>query len=1060
MDKKLQKYFCIFCDNCITFETMSEAYNHYKNHMKVHYYCNDCDNDRKCVEEDHNSNDKTLSVDETGVIEMWIERFLSYQSEVIDKTYSDLFKSCKLFTGCAVCQTFLRLSAANDVKFAKGNVQWSHNEALPNEVRHVCSHLRYYPFECNKCESDGRYHKKCDLAEITRHIRNSHSYSLRDNQLETLVKIVKINKLEEFIHYCCAQRKSNSQSIAPPDVPTPTRTSKRVLSQSQRTPTEQHVKCLIKRSRIETKIIPIVCDNDCNSNLNEPMIKISGSDVITKRSKSTDNTSSGSLRFNPQKIKTDSQKKIVMKINRHSLIKSDKVEIKFKPIVKTYSNLSTNMSIKTKQNLISGDQIIIKKSAEVCNKRSQSTGAIIKTKPVVYTNTNFNLSQQFSDLMDTEDCNQFQQIDINEHNFNSESNTGYFCIFCTENFTVKEIAYQHIQKHIDYYPIVCLLCGEGITDIQEFIKHHRQTHPKAVKGKYKKKEQPLYDKWISAYLYSQTTMIRSFPPRETCPVCDRVFAKQDIMKNKPRRCTINRKIDHLYRHLSYLPYECVLCKQAGNEFYVAYFESKAHSHIKLKHPEIDDNEARWDVFQKTISIPKLDEFIENYLTQFGISMQMERRPVKKSLKYGSPNDTTNEMDDKKTVDSLEIANTSLNLNLNMIFSNNIDSLDSPHISPRSNNNNIITYTKVVNKDEVKPEVDIFLLNNNNDKKSVLNESNNNSNDSDMIVNVSPLPLIERNAGNVCDDELYFCIFCPEVKYFTKIEAYSHYGSHIDYLPVMCNICDTNFSDVDHLMSHHKSEHSTRADVDYEICEDQTLVKWVNEFLDSQILFKKVMTCSCSYNCPVCIKLLGNQISDSVMPCFRHNDVQFSGHIHKHLNYFPYECIICKRNGRIVRVPNLDSIAINHMKEHKLDGSSMSLVIKNFPKTLVIPRLERLIGDCVYRKRVSEKKNRIEFNPLHHNISNDNSISITPLNCEVSPPYTRKQHIRLEGGRVVNLPPKSILEITEMIPGSNGLSTMAQYRCLHCSNRFANKRLFKIHHNQTHEGKPILCSKSA
>lgn len=67
---------------------------------------------------------------------------------------------------------------------------------------------------------------------------------------------------------------------------------------------------------------------------------------------------------------------------------------------------------------------------------------------------------------------------------------------------------------------------------------------------------------------------------------------------------------------------------------MAYFESKAHSHIKQKHPEVDDNEQRWNIFQKTISIPKLDEFVANYVAQFGIRMEHERRPSKKIEKKG------------------------------------------------------------------------------------------------------------------------------------------------------------------------------------------------------------------------------------------------------------------------------------------------------------------------------------------------------------------------------------------------------------------------------------------
>ncbi|CAG2168074.1 unnamed protein product [Oppiella nova] len=882
MDTRISQYFCIFCEKCTHFECLSEAYDHYNHHMKVQYYCVDCDNDRKCNAK--HSPEGELDAVDAGLIQMWTERFLSYQSELIDKTYSDLFRSCKLFTGCAVCQTFLRLCTQNDIKYSKGDIQWSHNEALSNETRHVCSHLRYYPFECNKCESDGRYHKKCDMSEITRHIRNSHSSTLKTTSFDSLVKSVKIAKLESFIQYCFENRKQNVQSIASnaPAVMTPTRTSKRLLTQTPK-PIPIVSVSKPKKPKLETQMVVANNGNESHNNAKSKETKTTTicsdkNDVVLslRKPKTSNHSLNNSLSFTQNKIIINKPLNGNQKVTNSLSKSAAKVEIKFKPIVKTYSQMNN-----TKQNLISGDQIIIKKVPEVNNKGMSL---------------------------------------INKTALNSAK------------MPTKELAYEHMQRHLDYFPIICLTCGEGLTDLQSFMKHHRQSHPEAVKGRYKKKEQPVMEKWIASYLYSQTTIIRSFPPRETCPVCDRVFSRTDIQNNKPRRCTINRKIDHLYRHLSYLPYECVLCKQSGSEFLVAYFESKAHSHIKLKHPEIDDNESRWHVFQKTISIPKLDEFIENYLAQYGISMQLERRPIKKAMKYSSPTDSgANNSEDKSSLDNI-------------------------------------------------------------------------------VVDVSPLNMIYKTIPDDSEEELYFCIFCSETKNFSKIDAYSHYGQHLDYFPVLCKICWNKFEDVDRLMAHHQSDHSTQDNVDYEICEDQSLVKWVNEFLDSQLAVKKVMPCSCGYNCPVCMKLMAIQSVEGAVPCAQHNDVLFSVHIHKHLNYFPYECNTCKRNGKSVRVPNLDSIAMNHMREHNIESASMSQVVKNFPKTLVIPRLEKLIGDCVHRKRVGEKKNRIDLsqlNALQPTLADTNSLPLIALNNEPSTStFNKTQHIRLEGGRIVNLPPKT------------------------------------------------------
>ena len=409
---------------------------------------------------------------------------------------------------------------------------------------------------------------------------------------------------------------------------------------------------------------------------------------------------------------------------------------------------------------------------------------------------------------------------------------------------------------------------------------------------------------------------------------------------------------------------------------MAYFESKAHSHIKLKHPEIDDNEERWQVFQKTISIPKLDEYIENYLTGFGISMQLERRPVKKAMKYGTSPEPFSTSSNSST---LQKPFEDSSLNLNMIFS---DILENPLETKKT----IKVEEEVIDtkEDVIEPR----------EESPILNEYNNNSNDSNIVVNVSPLNLFDKCAtDDIEEEDLYFCIFCPQTQYFTKMEAYSHYGSHLNYNPVLCKICSLSFPDVDRLMAHHQSVHTTQDNVDYEICEDQVLVKWVNEFLDSQKSIKKVMPCSCSYNCPVCLKLIGSECSSISMPCAQHNDVIFSVHIHKHLNYFPYECLACKRNGRSVRVPNLDAMAMSHLKEHNIMNASMSQVVRSFPKTLVISQLEKLIGDSVHKKRVSEKKNRFDsnntYNGLTQTITPKTSISLKPISLPKSEPSTSR-----------------------------------------------------------------------
>ena len=570
MDTKISKYFCIFCENCTNFESISDAYNHYKNHMNCIYYCPDCDNERKCSQS-HTQNDESFEA-EQGLIEMWIERFLAYQSEFIDKTYADLFRSTKLFSGCAVCESFLRLCNYNGIEYKKGEIHWSANQATANESRHSCSHLRYYPFECYHCEKVGKYHKKCDFSEITRHIRNSHSISAKNPNFESLIKSVKIQKLESLIEYSFKNRcqpgsqgskKGVTTTPQPPPQPTqtsPLRSSRRVTHSPKRftSPVPVVSEPKAKRPKMEAQLYIINRNNDNNSN-NQNILKLSANKANKNTTICSDkNDVILSLRkpiANQRQVINANQRSFIQNnnngVNRMSASKA-KVEIKFKPIARTGSHpMVSAQGVRPKQNnLISGDQIIIKKVNETSKGGPKPISLINKTavkvtaKPVIHTVQDLSLSQQFSDMMDDESEHSLK-FDITSDKI--IQNVNYFCIFCPEKYTDKEEAYRHLQKHVDYYPIICLTCGEGLTDCQSFMKHHRESHPAAVKGKYKKKEQPIIDKWISSFLYSQATIIRSFPPRECCPVCDLIFTRGDVMKNKPRRCTINRKIDHLYR---------------------------------------------------------------------------------------------------------------------------------------------------------------------------------------------------------------------------------------------------------------------------------------------------------------------------------------------------------------------------------------------------------------------------------------------------------------------------------------------------------------------------------
>ena len=164
------------------------------------------------------------------------------------------------------------------------------------------------------------------------------------------------------------------------------------------------------------------------------------------------------------------------------------------------------------------------------------------------------------------------------------------------------------------------------------------------------------------------------------------------------------------------------------------------------------------------------------------------------------------------------------------------------------------------------------------------------------------------------------------------------------------------------MEHYHLNHPEESEIKYENAEDESLMKWVDDFLEFQINPKSkytIIDCACNQCCPVCLRLNNSQFSIQSPSCHDHNDISFSDHLHQHLLYFPYECSICrKEKGRLIRVPNLDTSAMNHVKEHNILNATMYQLCKTFPKTLVIPKLEKFIGEQVHQKRIFDKR----YNP--------------------------------------------------------------------------------------------------
>ena len=885
-----RNYFCIFCDS--KFDALQSAFDHFKQHMSFSFYCKICDYKlsnapssdepeldtvkKSVCNIDHSQQETDISKEST-TIEMWIERFLSYQDEIQNKTDSSVITSTKFFLGCPACDILIKecnVPVPKDVLEYREATCQSSSQCGPNAetghhhpgtssssptvplfgggkesvkchtVRHACAHLRYYPYECFACEEVGKYQKKPDISEMMRHIKDTHvknNFHLLMNQpLEQLVKFVRITKLERFIEYYL---KAHPMVRFDP-VPSTGKRSKPIYTISSTSPG--------KMSHAKFSAAP-------------PQQQRVPSILIKK-------TTSGSG-------------SVYQTALSHRPLPSAKVSDS-QPSTSVGHSPSRTTHVKHNQP----------------NEQLSLTAETDRS----------NFHRQFGNIFDEEMMSMAMN---NEQDLNVE----YFCIFCRDLKTKdKEEARRHYQRHVDYYPLVCSLCGEGTCDLPEFLKHHTTKHPDSEKGRYKRRQQTQIEKWINGFLYAQSTIIRAFPPREQCLVCEQVFDPELIASVRPRRCTINRKIDHFHRHLCYLPYECMKCKEEGKEFLVAYFESKAHSHIKLKHPDVDDQESRWFVFQKTTSIPKLDEFISSYLKTFGISMEFERRPVKKAHQRDAGDNLIHDG----------------NNNLSLLARSPSAAVGQSVESGSSSDGEM-------------------------------------AEGSEMVVPVSP-NMVDIDSLENQDPTLksnLFCLFCPTI-FRSKFEAFEHYSSHLSYEPVVCLLCSSRFFDIDSFSIHHQNKHPSAPDLMYEVREDFVLEKWLDNFLLTQKRNQcksSSLNCSCSSSCPVCEKIFDLADRTPVTgPCTIHSESDFSNHVHQHLAYFEYECSLCQQNPGCLasfKVTNLDLSALDHVKRvhRKCFESAGNVTVYElaniFEKVKPVPKIEEFISESIGIRNFNEKRFR-------------------------------------------------------------------------------------------------------
>lgn len=312
-----------------------------------------------------------------------------------------------------------------------------------------------------------------------------------------------------------------------------------------------------------------------------------------------------------------------------------------------------------------------------------------------------------------------------------------------------------------------------------------------------------------------------------------------------------------------------------------------------------------------------------------------------------------------------------------------------------------------------------------------------------------------------------------MKFNTYLEAQYHFGNHLDYAPVVCLVCSARFQSLDQVMKHFKEDHAAKPTDNflYYLNPDTQVEKWIEDYLKFQTNREvyKLYTPNNAIFCPVCNQLSPPQgESKSNLPTLPLQAVV--QHLNTHLNYRPFWCNLCYKNGTRSAFPFIGQEAREHIKSHGYAPSDNFLRIF-FIKTC-IPRLESFITNYLL----------VEWYPMAVMQNTGMTQTVTsPFINIVSPPSTLNDKTGLisiyqNGGHKLTTPairstirpmllnnqPKTLSSnaktySTNMSFTSTRLSNLNRpVFCFHCKMLLVDLKTLKIHHSMSHSDLTLAC----
>jgi hypothetical protein len=208
---------------------------------------------------------------------------------------------------------------------------------------------------------------------------------------------------------------------------------------------------------------------------------------------------------------------------------------------------------------------------------------------------------------------------------------------------------------------------------------------------------------------------------------------------------------------------------------------------------------------------------------------------------------------------------------------------------------------------------------------------------------------------------------------------SHLSSHLDYKPITCQHCNTNFSN-EVEFQHHGKQHKDLETIKYVLTRHHYLDRWIDKLSvalnDVEQLNHEFIDC-----CPVCRTLYERRYltrssvtNESLLACkvepgssssrdsfqiYRFDTTKCAQirHVYDHLCYHPYRCRLCFDANETVCFTLLDTSCLTHLKKHNI-RHICATNIDNFVERLSITLIDDLFD--------AHKLNDVNFRRINCN----------------------------------------------------------------------------------------------